>query len=50
MFRDFSKVGLMNGKSSQKVRAQEKDGGIAGLDGFKLDSSLKIDYTKGIFG
>jgi len=46
IFRDLKKVGYIAGDSKAR---KESSSHPAGLDGFKLQSKAKFDYTQGIF-
>ena len=48
IFQDLTKVGILDG-GSDSTPSTKGANQPTGLDGFKLTSSLKIDYSKGIY-
>jgi cytochrome b involved in lipid metabolism len=44
IFRDLTKIGLLVGEDDKEKTVQPK-----GVDGFKLQSKLNLDYTKPMF-
>lgn len=47
IFRDLKKVGYLDGNGNPDEK--EKVHVPIGMDGFKLESKIKIDYNRGIF-